>query len=102
MSTSPSKLLELASDFEEQTTSGLTSVAKKDEKPAVKGKFALPSTHLKVTDSKDHYPLNSEKEGHAALTATKKLNTLPSWFKGSLEELKSAVQKAVKKAFPKL
>ena len=102
MTTSPTKILELATDFEEQTTSGLTSIAKKEEKPATKGKFALPANHSKVTDSKDHYPLNSEKEGHVALTATKKLNTLPSWFKGSLEELKSAVQKAVKKAFPKL
>lgn len=81
---------------------------KKGVNPFAKGKdkkgadAVFPADHAKVTDKKEHFPLGTEAQAKKALDQSAKLKEVPSWFKGTLKELVSAVTKAVKKAFPDL
>ena len=91
------KILKLATEFEK-------TAKKEDPKAAVRnrGKCVFPAESHKVFDDKDHFPINTEKEGHAALAYAGKYTSVPTWYKGTLSELKEAVRKAVHKAFPKI
>jgi hypothetical protein len=60
------------------------------------------STHPKVKDNKDDFPLGSIDQARNALARANQYSAAPSWYKGSLEELKNAVARAVKKAFPSI
>jgi len=69
------------------------------KKAAPKGDFVFGKDHPKVKDNKDHFPLNTRGRGANALAQASKFKKVPSWYKGSLEELVSAVQRAVKKKY---
>jgi len=61
----------------------------------------FPSTHLKVNDGKDHYPIPDKNHGKAALQRLSQFkDSEPTWWDGSLEEFKSGILKAVKEKYP--
>jgi hypothetical protein len=68
-----------------------------DDRPAA----IFPSTHPKVNDDKDHYPIPDETHGRAALQRLSEFKgSKPSWWDGTPEELKNAIVRAVKGKFP--
>jgi hypothetical protein len=77
---------------------------KKDPKAAVRNKpnpvFSDKSS--KVKDAKDHFPLGSVAQARNALARVNQFTKVPSWFDGSLKELKAAVARAVKKEYPSI
>jgi hypothetical protein len=84
-----------------------TTAAKKkklDPKAKVRNrkKPVFPHNSPKVKDNKDHFPLGSEDQARAALSYAGHYTKAPSWYKGSLEELKSAVRRAVKRHYPNI
>lgn len=54
----------------------------------------------KVKDDSDHFPIPDSAHGRNALARVNQYGSVPSWYDGSLEELKAAVVKAVKAKFP--
>jgi len=68
-----------------------------DNRPAA----IFPSTHPKVNDGKDHYPIPDKTHGRSALQRLSQFkDSKPSWWEGSVEELKNAIVRAVKGKFP--
>jgi hypothetical protein len=68
-----------------------------DNRPAA----IFPSTHPKVNDGKDHYPIPDKNHGRSALQRLSQFkDSKPSWWDGSVEELKNAIVRAVKGKFP--
>ena len=65
-----------------------------------RGKCVLPYEHSKVTDKKDHFPINSENQARNALARVNQYKKAPKWYEGSLEVLVKTVANAVKKAYP--
>lgn len=57
-------------------------------------------TDPKVKDNADHFPINTEDRARNALARANQYSEAPSWYDGSLEELKKTVADAVKKAYP--
>jgi len=86
-------VLQLAESFEK--------VAKK-----VKGRNrpspVFQSSHPKVKDNKDHFPLGDENQARNALARASQYDSAPEWWSGSLQELVSAVQRAVKGKYPSI
>lgn len=68
-------------------------------KDKAKGEFIFPKTHSKVKDNKDHFPINTEGRGRNALSQASKYIKVPPWYDGSLENLLSTIQRAVKKKY---
>jgi hypothetical protein len=62
----------------------------------------FPKESPKVLDKKDHFPIPDSGHGQNALARVNQYSSVPSWYDGSLEELKSAVVKAVESKFPKM
>ena len=56
----------------------------------------------KVTDSKDHFPINTIGRARNALARCQQFDSVPSWYKGTLKQLQDAVKKAVKNAYPSI
>lgn len=54
----------------------------------------------KVKDDKDHFPIPDAAHGRNALARVNQYGSVPSWYDGSLQELKDAVVKAVESKFP--
>ena len=68
-----------------------------DDRPAA----IFPSTHPKVNDGRDHYPIPDKSHGKSALGRLSQFkDSKPSWWDGSVEELKNAILRAVKGKFP--
>lgn len=68
-----------------------------DNRPAA----IFPSTHPKVNDGKDHYPIPDKSHGKSALQRLSQFkDSKPSWWDGSVEELKSTILRSVKDKFP--
>jgi hypothetical protein len=65
-----------------------------------RGRCVFPWEHSKVTDKKDHFPINTENQARNALARVNQYKEAPKWYKGSLESLVGAVVRAVKKAYP--
>jgi len=80
------------------------------EKEAKKGKVkarnrpspVFQSTHAKVTDNKDHFPLEDESQARNALAQVAKYTSAPKWWSGTVEEVKSAVRRRVKSKYPSI
>lgn len=77
--------------------SEILKVAATKSKP--KGDFIFPKDHPKVTDDKDHYPINSESRGRSAIAQANKMKKAPPWYKGTVEQFLDTVVKAVKKKY---
>ena len=61
----------------------------------------FPKESPKVTDGRDHYPIPNLTHGRAALQRLSEFSGIvPSWYKGTFEELKNTIVKAVKEKFP--
>lgn len=73
----------------------ILAFAKKEKE---RGSFIFPSTHPKVK-SGDHFPINTEGRARNALARANQFSKAPSWWKGSLQELVSAVARAVKSKY---
>lgn len=64
-----------------------------------RGDVVFPSTHAKVTDNKDHFPINDADQARNALSRVAQYSAAPSWWSGSLKQLQAAVRSAVKRKF---
>jgi 5'(3')-deoxyribonucleotidase len=60
----------------------------------------FPKESPKVKDDKDHFPIPDKNHGQNALARVNQYGEVPSWYDGSLSELKAAVVRAVKGKFP--
>ena len=60
----------------------------------------FPRESPKVKDDKDHFPIPDSNHGRQALARANQYSDVPSWYDGSLQELKDTVVKAVKSKFP--
>ena len=74
----------------------------KSVKQRSRGTCVFQSTHPKVKDNKDHFPINDLAHGQNALARVNQYSSVPSWYSGTLDGLKKAVTHAVYKKFPGL
>lgn len=65
-----------------------------------RGDCVFPSTHPKVKDKKDHFPINSKSQAANALARANQFKAAPTWFKGTVKELVNSVSRAVHKKYP--
>lgn len=72
----------------------------KEREKLPSGAFVFPAGHPKVKDDKPHFPINDEAHGKNALARANQYGAAPSWYNGSLEDLKKTVADKVKAKFP--
>lgn len=60
-----------------------------------KGTAVFPADHPKVSDKKDHFPINNEDQARNALARANQYKKAPPWYSGTLQSLVSAVAKKV-------
>lgn len=77
-------------------------IAKKTVKQRARGTSVFQSTHPKVKDNKDHFPINDLAHGRNALARVMQYDSVPPWYGGTLTGLQSAVKRAVYEKFPGL
>jgi hypothetical protein len=107
MSKLPEHINQLVDVFASEAIKELNKFAAKksskdlDPKAAVRsrGKCVFPAEHPKVTDEKDHFPINDAGQARNALSRANQYSSAPEWWKGSLQELVNAVHRAVKKHY---
>ena len=80
------------------------SEEKKDPNAKVRnrGNVTFSAESSNVTDDKDHFPINSKAQAQNALSRASQYDKAPSWYKGSLDSLVKAVQRAVKEKYPSI
>jgi hypothetical protein len=71
-------------------------------KQTQRGDAVFQSTHPKVKDNKDHFPINDADQARNALARASQYSSAPPWYSGSLESLVGAVQRAVKSKYPSI
>jgi len=76
----------------------------KDPKAKVRNKPnpVFDAKSPKVNDDKDHFPLGSAAQARNALARANQYSSAPAWYNGPLGDLKAAVARAVKKAYPSI
>jgi hypothetical protein len=84
-----------------------TSTGKKKEKNSKakvrnKPNPVFDAKSKSVKDDKDHFPLGSAAQARNALARANQYSSVPSWYKGTLKGLKTAVARAVKKEYPSI
>lgn len=96
------KKLLIADKDKDVITEEIIEEGKKDPKAKVRTKPdpVFDDKSSKITDDKDHFPLGSIAQARNALARAGAFTKPPKWYKGSLSSFKSAVKKAVKKAYP--
>lgn len=57
------------------------------------------SSDSRITDNKDHFPINTIGRARNALARVNQFEEAPPWWKGSLKSLVKAVTKAVHKKY---
>lgn len=62
----------------------------------------FPDSSSKVSDKKDHFPIPDAAHARNSLARVGQYSDAPSWYRGSLVELRSAVKSAVKSKFPSI
>ena len=72
---------------------------KTDPKVRNRGDAVFPSTHAKVTDNKDHFPINDADQARNALARVAQFDAAPKWWAGDLKSLQATVRRAVKAKF---
>lgn len=65
-------------------------------------KPVLDAKNPKVKDNKDHFPIDTIGRARNALARVAQYDKSPSWYSGSLQELKKTIRDAVKKAYPSI
>jgi len=56
----------------------------------------------KVKDKKDHFPIPDIAHARNALARVNQYSEVPSWYEGSLEELRAKVRSAVHSKYPSI
>ena len=74
--------------------------AKKIPKDKNRPAAIFDNTNPKVKDDKDHFPIPDENHARNALARANQYAEAPSWYDGSLEDLKKTVADKVKSKFP--
>ncbi len=64
-----------------------------------RGNVIFSNTHVKVTDNKDHFPINDANQARNALARVAQFDAAPKWWAGSLKQLQATVRGAVKRKF---
>lgn len=77
----------------------IQKMAKEKTKSRTRPKPVFESTHPKVLDNKDHFPIDTAARARNALARVNQYDEAPPWWDGSLESLVSAVVRAVKKQY---
>ncbi|MHA1883075.1 MAG: hypothetical protein ACTSUO_08525 [Candidatus Thorarchaeota archaeon] len=92
----------LRSSMESTSTSdeALDEAKKYVPKYKQRGDCVFKSTHPKVKDGKDHFPINSINQARNALARVNQYDSAPSWYDGSLQSLVNAVVRKVHKKYP--
>lgn len=62
----------------------------------------FPRESPNVLDNKDHFPIPDLAHARNALARVNQYSEVPSWYKGTLEELRKKVVKTVKSKFPSI
>lgn len=88
------KILDLASKFEL-----MTKKAKDKAQVRTRPNPTFQSTHPKVNDNRDHYPMDDIDQARNALARMCQHGEAPDWWDGSLEELRNAIRRKVRKEF---
>jgi hypothetical protein len=91
-----SNLSELCDKFSYLAEKPIEVLAKKKDK-----NFVFPANSKLVNDGKSHFPLSNANQARAALSYSGHNDKHP-WFNGSVESLRAAVRRAVKKHFPSI
>ena len=60
------------------------------------------STNSKVNDNKDHFPIGTIEQARNAIARVNQYNTVPTWYNGTLTELKNKVINKVKRDYPSI
>ena len=74
--------------------------AGKKKKPAKK--YALGKNHRLVNDDRNHYPTHDAAHARNALSRVMQHDSVPSWFDGTITQLRRIVINNVKKKFPSI
>ena len=72
----------------------------KKTKSRSRPKPIFESTHPKVLDNKDHFPIDTVERGRNALARVNQYDEAPPWWGGSLKSLVSIVVREVHKKYP--
>lgn len=100
------ELLALATEFEDQAANFAIKEAKEKTDPKAKvrnrGTVVFPAESSSVKDKKDHFPINDADQARNALARAGQYSSVPSWYNGSLESLRSAISRAVHKHYPSI
>lgn len=62
--------------------------------------FVFPAKHPDVTDGKDHFPIDTRNRARNALARANQFGSAPSWYNGSLKNLKRTIAEKVKRRYP--
>lgn len=62
--------------------------------------FVFPANNPKVKDKRGHFPIPDKAHGQNALARVNQYGSVPSWYDGSLEDLKKTVVDKVEAKFP--
>ena len=76
----------------------------KDAAKNVDAEFVYPATSKEVGDGKDHFPIDTEARGRAAIAYVNQYKELPKWYvgNGTLADMVSTVVDAVSKRYPSI
>jgi len=77
-------------------------VTAKTVKKRSRGTCVFQSTHPKVKDNKDHFPMNDLAQAANALARVMQYDSVPSWYDGTLKGLQAAVRRGVYGKYPGL
>jgi len=87
---------------ERGAASSATVAKRRTVKKRSRGTCVFQSTHPKVKDKKDHFPINDLAHARNALARVEQYDSVPSWYDGTLGGLQGAVKREVYEKFPGL
>jgi len=67
-----------------------------------RGDVVFAAEDDKVKDDKDHFPINDKGQARNALSRVNQYDKVPTWFNGTLKEVKEMVVKAVEDKYPSI
>jgi len=98
----PSDMLTMLNNDAQQFEAPVCFAKELDPQAKVRqrGDVVFPSNSPKVKDNKDHFPINDIGQARNALARAGQYDKVPPWYNGTLEGLKEAIRRAVRKKFP--
>lgn len=95
-------LNKFVSEIKTELNESVTSINEKhDPKAEVRnrGNVVFPAGSKNVKDDKDHFPINNIAQARNALARVGQYSSVPTWYKGTLTELKNKVHSVVKNKY---